>query len=118
MVIVLISVAMAGAAPPEATGVLIAALFLLGLGWNWAFIGGSAILTEGIAIGERLRLQGAVDATVWLSGAAASLSSGVILAVAGFPVLNAIGAALLVIPTAVFVRHRAVFASSRPATLP
>lgn len=118
MVIVLISVAMAGAAPPEATAVLIAALFLLGLGWNWAFIGGSAILTEGLAIGERLRLQGAVDATVWLSGAAASLSSGVILAVAGFPVLNAIGAALLVIPTAVFVRHRAVFTNSRPATLP
>ena len=118
MVIVLISVAMAGAAPPDATGVLIAALFLLGLGWNWAFIGGSAILTEGLAIDERLRLQGAVDAAVWLSGAAASLSSGVILALAGFAVLNAIGAALLVIPTAVFVRHRAVFAGGRTATLP
>ncbi len=118
MAVVLISVAMAGTAPPDATATLVAALFLLGLGWNFAFIGGSAILTEGLSIEERLHLQGAVDATVWLSGAGASLSSGVILAVAGFPFLNALGALLLVIPASVFVRNRMVFAHARSATLP
>ena len=117
MVIVLVSVVMAGTAPADSTATLIAALFLLGLGWNFAFIGGSAILTEGLAIEERLRLQGAVDASVWTLGAVASLSSGVILAVAGFPFLNALGAALLVIPTAVFVRHRRIFRRSPGATL-
>jgi MFS family permease len=118
MVIVLVSVVMAGTASAGSTATLVAALFLLGLGWNFAFIGGSAILTEGLAIEERLRLQGAVDASVWSSGAAASLSSGVILSLTGFPFLNALGAALLVIPAAVFVRHRGVFASPRSATLP
>ncbi len=118
MAVVLVSVAMAGTAPPDATAVLVAALFLLGLGWNFAFIGGSAILTEGLAIEERLRLQGAVDATVWMSGAVASLSSGVILAVAGFPILNALGAVLLVVPATVFVRHRAVFGGAEAASLP
>jgi len=118
MAVVLVSVAMAGTAPPDATATLVAALFLLGLGWNFAFIGGSAILTEGLSIEERLRLQGAVDATVWMSGAVASLSSGVILAVAGFPVLNALGAVLLAIPAAVFVRHRTVFGRAEPASLP
>lgn len=117
MAIVLASVALAGTAPADATVILVIALFLLGLGWNFAFIGGSAILTEGLAIDERLRLQGAVDASVWLSGAAASLSSGIILAVAGFPFLNALGAALLVIPVAVFVRHRSVFRQTSAATL-
>jgi MFS family permease len=117
MAIVLAAVALAGTAPADATAILVIALFLLGLGWNFAFIGGSAILTEGLAIDERLRLQGAVDASVWLSGAAASLSSGVILAVAGFPFLNALGAALLVIPVAVFARHRSVFRKPSAATL-
>lgn len=118
MAVVLVSVAMAGMAPPEATGVLIAALFLLGLGWNFAFIGGSAILSEGLAIDERLRLQGTVDAAVWLSGAAASISSGLILALAGFAFLNALGAALLVLPVVVFLRNRGVFARRPAATLP
>jgi len=117
MAIVLVSVAIAGTAAAEATAVLVIALFLLGLGWNFAFIGGSAMLTEGLSLDERLRLQGAVDASVWLSGAAASLSSGIILAVAGFPVLNALGAALLVVPAAVFVRNRSVFARPPAATL-
>ncbi|NNC41081.1 MAG: MFS transporter [Acidimicrobiia bacterium] len=117
MAIVLASVALAGTAPADATVILVIALFLLGLGWNFAFIGGSAILTEGLAIDERLRLQGAVDASVWLSGAAASLSSGIILAVAGFPFLNALGAALLVIPVAVFIRHHSVFRKPSAATL-
>ena len=75
------------------------------------------MLTEGLSLDERLRLQGAVDASVWLSGAASSLSSGIILAVAGYPMLNALGAALLVVPAAVFVRHRSVFARPPAATL-
>ncbi len=118
MGIVLMSVTLAGLAPADATATLTLALFLLGLGWNFAFIGGSAILTEGLAIDERLRLQGAVDASVWLSGAGASLSSGFILAIAGYPILNALGAALLVVPAAVFLRHRNVFAPTPAATLP
>ena len=118
MVIVLVSVALAGTAPADSTATLVAALFLLGLGWNFAFIGGSAILTEGLNIDERLRLQGAVDASVWLSGAAASLASGMVLAAAGYAYLNALGSVLLVVPAGVFMHHRSVFARRRPATLP
>ncbi len=118
MAIVLVSVALAGTAPADSTATLVAALFLLGLGWNFAFIGGSAILTEGLNIDERLRLQGAVDASVWLSGAAASLASGMVLAAAGYAYLNALGAVLLLVPAGVFMHHRSVFARRRPATLP
>ena len=79
---------MAAAAPPEGGFWLFLALFLLGYGWNLGYVAGSALLTTGLSIVERTRLQGLTDALIWSSAAAASLGSGVIVAAAGFTALG------------------------------
>ena len=61
---------------------LFLALFLLGYGWNLGFVAGSALLTHGLELAERTRLQGLTDALIWSSAAAASLGSGVVVAAA------------------------------------
>jgi hypothetical protein len=93
-------------APPEGGPLLFIALFLLGYGWNLGYVAGSAMLTHGMAIAERTRLQGLTDALIWSSAAAASLGSGVVVAVAGFTALGILGAAIVVIPAWLVVTRR------------
>jgi MFS family permease len=90
-------------APADDQAVLVAALFLLGWGWNLGFVAGSALLTGGISITERTRVQGIADGLIWSTAAVASLGSGVILGVAGFAALGMIGAALVLLPVLVLV---------------
>jgi MFS family permease len=111
----------AGAAalsPPSSGGLLAASLLLVGLGWSFGFIAGSALLTHGLTYVERVRLQGGVDAIVWLSSAIASLSSGILLAVFSFAALCLVGAAVVAAPMVMAARRRAAVESSlREATL-
>jgi predicted MFS family arabinose efflux permease len=55
------------------------ALFLLGIGWNFMFVGGTKLLTETHRPSERAKVQGVNDLVVFGSVAIASLSSGVLL---------------------------------------
>jgi MFS family permease len=52
------------------------ALFLLGIGWNFGYIGGTAMLTSAHAPHERSRVQGMNDFAVFGLVTIASLSSG------------------------------------------
>jgi MFS family permease len=90
--------ALSAAAPPDGGLLLGFALFLLGFGWNLGFVAGSSILTHGLAMRERTRLQGAADALVWSSSAVASVASGLVVAAAGFTALGLLGAALVAVP--------------------
>ncbi len=54
------------------------ALVLLGIGWNFMFIGGSTLLTEVYTLPEKAKVQGINDFLVFGANAVASLSSGVI----------------------------------------
>ncbi len=56
-----------------------AALFVLGLGWNFTFVGASTLLTETYEPSERAKVQATNDFLVFGTVAAASLSSGVLL---------------------------------------
>jgi MFS family permease len=94
---------LAATADEAATGVLALALFLLGLGWNFSFVAGSAMLTDGAEPESRVRLQGVGDAVVWTSSAVASLSSGIVLALGSYAILCLVGAALTVVPVSVVV---------------
>ena len=67
---------LAAVAPPDGGVLLFLALFLLGYGWNLGFVAGSTMLTHGVDIADRTRLQGAADSLIWTSSALASLSSG------------------------------------------
>ena len=85
---------------------LFVALFLLGWGWNLGFVAGSALLTEGLSVTERTRLQGVTDALIWSSAAAAALGSGVVVAVASYTTLGLLGAVLILLPVWAMLRGR------------
>lgn len=110
-----ISSLMAAMAPPDGGLVLLVALFLLGLGWNFGFVAGSAMLSENLEIHERTRVQGTADALIWSSAAAASLGSGLIMAAVGYTALGILGAGAVIIPVVVLRSHRRAEAHARAA---
>lgn len=59
------------------------ALMLLGLGWNFGYIGATAMLTASFTPAERGRVQGINDAVVFGGVFLASLSSGALMNCAG-----------------------------------
>lgn len=77
---------------------LAVSLFLLGLGWNFCFVGGSTLLADQLSPTERARTQGANDLLVGLASALGSLSSGLVFAALGYALVAAIGAGLALIP--------------------
>jgi MFS family permease len=74
------------------------ALFLLGLGWNFCFVGGSTLLADQLSPAERSRTQGFNDLLVGLASAAGSLSSGYIFSALGYNVMALIASGVAVIP--------------------
>jgi MFS family permease len=106
--VVALSSVLAAAAPPDGGAVLFLALFLLGYGWNLGYVAGSALLTTGLSLAERTRVQGLTDGLIWSSAAVASLGSGVVLAYAGFAMLGLLGAALVVFPILLVIARRSV----------
>ncbi len=105
---------LAAVAPPTGGVVLFFALFLLGYGWNLGYVAGSALLTSGLSLAERTRIQGVTDGLIWSSAAAASLGSGVVLAFASFAALGLLGAALVVVPFTIVLARRSAVAAARP----
>ena len=64
-------------------------LVLLGLGWNFGFIGGTTLLTECYRPAEREKVQGLNDFAVFGTVAVASLTSGKLLDWFGWGAVNA-----------------------------
>jgi MFS family permease len=79
---------------------LAASLFLLGLGWNFCYVAGSALLTDHLSRSEQPRVQGVNDLLVSLSSAAGSLGSGFVFAGLGYAAMGLIGAAFSLLPLA------------------
>lgn len=104
---------LAAIAPPAGGVILFAALFLLGYGWNLGYVAGSALLTTGLSLGERTRVQGLTDGLIWSSAAAASLGSGVVVAFASFAALGLLGAAFVIVPFMLVLARRPAVQSSR-----
>jgi MFS family permease len=65
-----------------------AALVLLGIGWNFAFIGATAMLTDSYRTSERNKVQGLHDFLLFSTVAFASLMSGFTLNAFGWDTLN------------------------------
>jgi MFS family permease len=74
------------------TGVEIAqfwfALVLLGMGWNFLFIGATTLLTETYRPEERAKAQGANDSAIFVMMALSSFSSGLIVTNLGWNSVN------------------------------
>ena len=64
------------------------ALTLLGIGWNFSFIGATTMVTQCHREGERTRVQAFNDFMVFGAVAVASFSSGKLLASVGWTVVN------------------------------
>ena len=104
--LLLLSALLAANASGDETSLLFVALFLLGVGWNFSFIAGSAYLSEYAPVELRVPLEGLADTVVWSSGAAAGLSSGLLLGVSSYAVLCLVGASIVALPVVAAVRFR------------
>jgi predicted MFS family arabinose efflux permease len=113
--ILAVSGLLSAVAPPDDERLLLVALFLLGWGWNLGFVAGSAMLSGGVSLAERTRIQGLSDAFIWSTAAVASLGSGVLVAAAGYASLGILGTAAVALPAWVILRGRGRFGAHPPA---
>ena len=77
---------------------LAAALFLLGLGWNFCYVGGSSLLADHLRTTERARAQGFNDLLIGLVSAIGSLGSGFLFAALGFGLMAVVGVIFAFVP--------------------
>jgi MFS family permease len=73
---------------PPMVGTFMAALALLGVGWNFMFVGGTTMLTTSHSAEERVRVQALHDFIVFGSVAMTAVTSGAIQATYGWAALN------------------------------
>jgi len=95
-VVMLLSCVMA--APSTSLVPLLVALFLLGLGWNFAYVAGSTLLTDQLSVGERAKTQGFNDLMLNLSSGVSQAISGFVFAVGGYGVMSLSAAVAAVVP--------------------
>jgi len=95
-------------------GGMIAALLLLGIGWSFINVAGSALFASTVADETRASAQGAVDALANLLGATAAFVAGPLLAATSFPLLSELALVVLV-PLAVVVGRNRAWAERRTA---
>lgn len=97
----------AGLAPPTSVTLLACALVLLGIGWNLALLGGTALITDATSAENRAAVQGLADVGMSVAGATGGMVSGLVAGGSGYPVLAvAAGAlALAVIPAVALSRQ-------------
>jgi MFS family permease len=84
------------------------ALFVLGLGWNLCFVGGSSLLADRLRPEERARTQGLNDTLIGLAAATGGLGSGAVFAAVGYAAMAAVaaGAALVLLVLALRTPHK------------
>ncbi|MGA7986612.1 MAG: MFS transporter [Burkholderiales bacterium] len=86
------------------------ALVLLGVGWNFLYIGATTMLTETYRPEERAKAQGTNDSAIFLMTALSSFSSGLIVTNAGWQAVNYSALPLLAVVAAsivwLFLRQR------------
>ena len=73
------------------------ALVLLGVGWNFMFVGGTTLLTECHTPSERAKAQGINDTLIFITMAASSLSSGLLFTLKGWVLMNQMAVPFLVL---------------------
>jgi MFS family permease len=73
------------------------ALVLLGLGWNFTYIGGTTLLTEAYRPEEKAKAQGANEITIFTVQAMSAFSSGVLVNARGWNTLNYVALPLVAI---------------------
>jgi MFS family permease len=91
---------------------------LVGLGWNFMYVGGSTLLTTTYRPAERAKVQASHDFTVYATTATAAALSGFLQANAGWTLINMIAIPLMaVVMTAALwlASHRRRHPTAAPA---
>lgn len=98
---------LAAFAPADSLFLLIAALALLGLGWNFGLISGTTLIVDATLPSDRAKVQGTVDVLVALSGATGGVLSGIIAAYSSYAALSLLGGllSLLLVPVVIWARR-------------
>ncbi|MEH7511403.1 MFS transporter [Gottfriedia acidiceleris] len=96
----------AALAPSDSMILLIVALSLLGLGWNFGLISGTAQIVDSTDSSTRAKTQGTVDVLIALAGASGGALSGMIVANSSYATLSLAGGALslILIPVVIWSR--------------
>jgi MFS family permease len=105
-VILLVAGVVASVAPAGSMTALLLALALLGLGWNFGLISGTAMIIDAAPPATRAKTQGAVDVLIALSGAAGGAASGMVVAGSSYAALSVGGGilAVLLVPVVLWGR--------------
>jgi MFS family permease len=64
------------------------ALVLLGIGWNFMFVGATTLLTESHTPAERAKVQGVNDAAIFMTMIFSSAASGALFTIQGWHAMN------------------------------
>ena len=99
-------------------GTFLVALMLLGFGWNFMFVGATALLTTAHDMQERVRAQATNDFIVFGTVACSALASGVVEAKFGWLALNGAILPPVLVAMALVLWHRARRAAQVPARPP
>lgn len=82
------------------------ALVMLGLGWNFGLISGTALIVDATIPETRGRIQGAVDVLIAIAGGGGGASSGVVVGVSNYDTLALGGGCLALLSIPAIVRSR------------
>ncbi|MCZ8517029.1 MFS transporter [Paenibacillus filicis] len=109
----------AAVAPADSMLVIIIALALLGLGWNFGLISGTALIVDATDPSTRAKTQGTIDVLIALAGASGGALSGMVLAHSSYSTLSLIGGglALLLIPVVLWSRSTQQVSASQSNSL-
>ncbi|MCV4231300.1 MFS transporter [Virgibacillus sp. LDC1] len=99
---------LAAFAPGDSMVLLILALALLGLGWNFGLISGTAAIVDATPPQIRAKTQGTVDVLIALAGASGGALSGMVVAQSSYSTLSLAGGflSLLLIPVVLWSRRK------------
>ena len=86
------------AAPSASLVSLAIALYLLGLGWNFAYVAGSTLLADELSPTERAKTPGFNDLMLGVASAAGSFGGGMMFAASGYWSLGLAGALAALVP--------------------
>jgi MFS family permease len=95
---VLLALAALSAPLSPAAAPLGVSLFLLGLGWNLCYVGGSSLLADQLGPAERARVQGLNDFVMGAASATGSLGSGWVFATFGYAPMGLVCASAALVP--------------------
>ncbi|OEC03547.1 MFS transporter [Lysinibacillus sphaericus] len=106
-VILLFAGLLAAYAPSDSMFMLIVALSLLGIGWNFGLISGTAQIVDATEPSTRAKIQGTIDVFIALAGASGGALSGMIVANSSYATLSLTGGllSLLLIPVIIWYRQ-------------